>query len=96
MGSVTVVVCQPIAASLGYPKPGGISLKVPVEDGSITLREAMKRVGAFSGAIADALEQGEVAKMSVIAVNGRVDHARTESLVRGGDVVSVVLVCAGG
>ena len=62
----------------------------------MTLRKAMKRVGPFGGAIVDALEQGEAAKMSIIAVNGRVDRARTESLVRDGDVVSVLPIYAGG
>jgi len=96
MGSVSIVVYQPIAALLGYPKPGGISMSVPSENEPMTLHEAMKRGGAFSSAIVDALEQGEAARMSVIAVNGRVDRARTESLVRDGDVVSILPIYAGG
>jgi len=85
-----------MAALLGHPQPGGLKLEVPVENGPITLREAMRSIGPFGGVIVDALEQGKAAKMSVIAINGRVDHARTESLVRDGDVVSVLPVYAGG
>ena len=96
MGTASVVIYQPIATLLGHPEPGGMSLKVSVAGESTTLREAMTGTDSYTAGFVNALEHGEASRISFIVVNGCVNHARMDSLVREGDVVSVLPVYAGG
>lgn len=91
---LTVHVYQPVAAHLGYAKPGGFEFQLPLAD-ALPLTEALRSYAGCEADLTD-LADGEYGAACMIVVNGVLARAGRSVVVKDGDVVSVFKMVGGG
>jgi len=91
---LTVHVYQPVAAVLGYTKPGGLEIELPLAD-AVPLVDALRSYAADGVDLAKLID-GDYGAACMIAVNGVIMREGRRAEVKDGDVASVFRMVSGG